>query len=57
LARLGTVKLNNIFGLPFLNPIKVGHCFVGSFMAKKPENNKINELCDYLMIKHNTYDK
>jgi len=46
LARLGTVKLNNIVGLLFLNPTEVGHCFVGSFMAKKPKNNKINELCD-----------
>ncbi|KAE9524508.1 hypothetical protein AGLY_015096, partial [Aphis glycines] len=50
LARLGTVKLNNILGLPFLNPIEVGHCFVGSFMATKSENNKINEVYDYLFF-------
>ncbi|KAL4135476.1 hypothetical protein QTP88_007082 [Uroleucon formosanum] len=34
--------LVHLFGLPFLNPIEVGDCFVDSFMAENPENNKIN---------------
>jgi len=32
-----------VAGLPFINPIEVGDCFIDSFMTEKPENNKINE--------------
>jgi len=44
---LGKWLVHIIFGLPFLNSIIVRDCFIDSSTAKKTENNKINEFCNY----------
>lgn len=34
--------LAHICGLPFINPIEVGNCFVDGCIGEKPKNNEIN---------------
>ncbi|KAE9542967.1 hypothetical protein AGLY_002878 [Aphis glycines] len=41
-------QCTNQFTIFPIAQMEVGYCFVGSLVATKPENNKINELCDYL---------
>lgn len=41
--------LHNLFGLIFLPPVEVENSFVEDFMADKPEDRRIDELCDYLV--------
>jgi hypothetical protein len=36
----------------FINLTGVGECFVDSFMSVKPDNNVINEFCEYLVTNY-----
>ena len=41
--------LQHLFGLPFLDPDRVGECFTENFMADLPQLNSFTKLADYLV--------
>ena len=41
--------LNYIFGLPYLLEEEIEDCFVFDFMSIKPDDDKVQEFCDYMI--------